>query len=78
MDALQWSQLIVLAIGIAVFVILIIVLTRNRLQTDQTEGEQITHLDNKVNWLYGLAIAEAGLVVVMGILVFLRFMNLAK
>ena len=78
MDALQWSQLIVLAIGIAVFVILIIVLTRNRLQTDQTEGEQITHLDNKVNWLYGLAIAEAGLVVVMGILVFLRFMNLTK
>jgi hypothetical protein len=61
MVPLQWSQLITLLLTIAVFVILIVVLTRNSLP-DSTDAEaKITKLDNKVNWLYGLAIAESGL-----------------
>ena len=61
MQPLQWSQLITLLLTIAVFVILIVVLTRNSLPDTPTDAEKITKLDNKVNWLYGLAIAEAGL-----------------
>jgi hypothetical protein len=78
MDSYQWAQIITLGLAIAVLVILIVVLTRNTLKTDQTPGEQITHLDNKVNWLYGLAIAEAGIVVVFGVLTLLAMMRFAK
>jgi hypothetical protein len=60
MQPLAWSQLITLLLTIAVFVILIVVLTRNSLP-NSTDAEKITKLDNKVNWLYGLALAEAGL-----------------
>lgn len=60
MQPIQWSQLITLLLTIAVFVILIVVLTRNSLP-DSTDQQKFTKLDNKVNWLYGLAIAESGL-----------------
>ncbi len=61
MMPIQWSQLITLLLTIAVFVILIVVLTRNSLPDSVDAEAKITKLDNKVNWLYGLAIAEAGL-----------------
>jgi hypothetical protein len=61
MQPLAWSQLITLLLTIAVFVILIVVLTRNSLPDTTTVEGKITKLDNKVNWLYGLALAEAGL-----------------
>jgi len=61
MQPLQWSQLITLLLTIAVFVILSVVLTRNSLPDSTNDAAKITKLDNKVNWLYGLAIAEAGL-----------------
>jgi hypothetical protein len=61
MMPLQWSQLITLLLTIAVFVILIVVLTRNSLPDSVDAEAKITKLDNKVNWLYGLAIAETGL-----------------
>ena len=61
MMPIQWSQLITLLLTIAVFVILIVVLTRNSLPDSDGPEAKITKLDNKVNWLYGLAIAEAGL-----------------
>jgi hypothetical protein len=34
--------------------------------------------DNKVNWLYGLAIAEAGIVVVFGVLTLLAMVRWSK
>jgi hypothetical protein len=61
MQPIAWSQLITLLLTIAVFVILIVVLTRNSLPDSVDDAAKITKLDNKVNWLYGLAIAETGL-----------------
>jgi hypothetical protein len=61
MMPIQWSQLITLLLTIAVFVILIVVLTRNSLPDSVDAEAKITKLDNKVNWLFGLAIAESGL-----------------
>jgi hypothetical protein len=61
MQPLAWSQLITLLLTITVFVILIVVLTRNGLPDSVDAEAKITKLDNKVNWLYGLALAESGL-----------------
>jgi hypothetical protein len=71
-------------LAVAVLVILIVVLTRNSLKPDTTvnneinNSQQITKLDNKVNWLFGLAIAEAGIVVVFGVLTLLAMMRYSK
>jgi hypothetical protein len=72
MNSLAWSQIITLLLAIAVFVILIVVLTRNTLDGDAGD---VTKLDNKVNWLYGLAIAETGLMVLFGVIGFLFMMK---
>ena len=63
MQPLVWSQLITLLLTVAVFVILIVVLTRNNLAATPGDDEptKISKVDRKVNWLYGLAIAESGL-----------------
>jgi hypothetical protein len=77
MQPIVWSQLITLLLTIAVFVILIVVLTRNSLP-NSTDPEKITKLDNKVNWLYGLAIAESGLLLlsmVIGLLFMVRWFS---
>lgn len=78
MDSYTWAQIITLGLAIAVLVILIIVLTRNSLKPDQTDAQQVTHLDNKINWLYGLAIAEAGIVVVFGVLTLLAMIRWSR
>ena len=80
MDAYGYAQIITLGLAIAVLVILIIVLTRNNLTkvSDNSGNETTTMLDNKVNWLYGLAIAEAGIVCVFGVLTLLAMMRWAK
>jgi hypothetical protein len=78
MDSYQWAQIITLGLAIAVLVILIVVLTRNSLKAGQTAAEQTIHLDNKVNWLYGLAIAEAGIVVVFGVLTLLAMIRWSR
>ena len=78
MDSYQWAQIITLGLAIAVLVILIVVLTRNNLTKVTDADDKTTMLDNKVNWLYGLAIAEAGIVVVFGVLTFLAMMRYAK
>ena len=70
MQSIQWSQLITLLLAVAILVILIVVLARNSLPNHTTE-EKITKLDNKVNWLYGLLIAETGLLVLSLFLGFL-------
>jgi NADH:ubiquinone oxidoreductase subunit 6 (subunit J) len=70
MQPLLWSQLITLLLTIAVFVILIVVLTRNSLP-NSTDAEKITKLDNKVNWLYGLALAESGLLLLSMVIGFI-------
>jgi hypothetical protein len=70
MQNLQWSQLITLLLAVAILVILIVVLSRNSLPNHTTD-EKITMLDNKVNWLYGLLIAETGLLVLSLFLGFL-------
>jgi hypothetical protein len=70
MSPILWSQLITLLLTIAVFVILIVVLTRNSLP-NSTDSDKITKLDNKVNWLYGLAIAESGLLLLSMVIGFI-------
>ena len=70
MNSLAWSQIITLLLAIAVFVILIVVLTRNTLNGGG-DASVVTKLDNKVNWLYGIAIAEVGLMVLFGVIGFL-------
>ena len=70
MNSLAWSQIITLLLAIAVFVILIVVLTRNTLNGGG-DASDVTKLDNKVNWLYGIAIAEVGLMVLFGVIGFL-------
>lgn len=92
MDSYSWAQIITLALAIAVLVILIVVLTRNNLTAsnnlidsattvaalgDATKTSMIKE-DNKVNWLYGLAIAEAGIVVVFGVLTLLAMIRWSK
>ena len=72
-----WANLIALGLAVAVFVILIVVLTRNNLNkdltgtTDQKQEQKVTKLDNKINWLYALNIAQAGVVIIFGVLVLL-------
>ncbi len=74
MNSLAWSQIITLLLAIAVFVILIVVLTRNTLNGGGDPAD-VTKLDNKVNWLYGLAIAEVGLMVLFGVIGLLFMMK---
>ena len=84
MDSYSWAQIITLGLAIAVLVILIVVLTRNNLTAtnnlivDQNVKESMIKEDNKVNWLYGLAIAEAGIVVVFGVLTLLAMVRWSK
>jgi hypothetical protein len=84
MDSYSWAQIITLALAIAVLVILIVVLTRNNLTAsnnliaDANVKESMIKEDNKVNWLYGLAIAEAGIVVVFGVLTLLAMIRWSK
>ena len=84
MDSYSWAQIITLALAIAVLVILIVVLTRNNLTAsnnliaDVHVKESMIKEDNKVNWLYGLAIAEAGIVVVFGVLTLLAMIRWSK
>lgn len=40
--------------------------------------ESLVKEDNKVNWLYGLAIAEAGIMVVFGVLTLLAMIRWSK
>jgi hypothetical protein len=60
------------------------VLTRNNLTAtnnlivDQNVKESMIKEDNKVNWLYGLAIAEAGIVCVFGVLTLLAMVRWSK
>ena len=74
MQPLAWSQIITLLLAIAVLVILIVVLTRNSLNGGGDSAD-VTKLDNKVNWLYGIAIAEVGLMVLFGVIGFLFMMK---
>lgn len=92
MDSYSYAQIITLALAIAVLVILIVVLTRNNLTASNnailTAGtvaelaaatqESMIKEDNKVNWLYGLAVAEAGIVVVFGVLTLLAMIRWSK
>ena len=84
MDSYSWAQIITLGLAIAVLVILIVVLTRNNLTAsnnlivDQNVKESMIKEDNKVNWLYGLAIAEAGIVCVFGVLTLLAMVRWSK
>ena len=84
MDSYSWAQIITLGLAIAVLVILIVVLTRNNLTasnnliTDLHVQESMIKEDNKVNWLYALAIAEAGIVVVFGVLTLLAMMRWSR
>ena len=92
MDSYSWAQIITLALAIAVLVILIVVLTRNNLTASNNTINSATTVsalgdavhtsivkeDNKVNWLYGLAIAEAGIVVVFGVLTLLAMIRWSK
>ena len=92
MDSYQWAQIITLGLAIAVLVILIVVLTRNNLTaSNNTIGtaatvealgnavqESMIKEDNKVNWLYALAIAESGIVVVFGVLSLLAMMRYTR
>jgi hypothetical protein len=84
MDSYGWAQIITLGLAIAVLVILIVVLTRNNLTpsndkiADPATKESMIKEDNKVNWLYGLAIAEAGIVVVFGVLTLLAMVRWSK
>jgi hypothetical protein len=71
-------------LAIAVLVILIVVLTRNNLTAsnnavqDKEAQNSLIKLDNKVNWLYGLAIAESGIIVVFGVLTLLAMIRWSK
>ena len=84
MGSYEWAQIITLALAIAVLVILIVVLTRNNLTAtnnniaDPATKESMIKEDNKVNWLYGLAIAEAGIMVVFGVLTLLAMIRWSK
>jgi hypothetical protein len=92
MDSYTWAQIITLGLAIAVLVILIVVLTRNNLtDSNNNIGSATTTAtlasatqtsmikeDNKVNWLYGLAIAEAGIVVVFGVLTLLAMIRWSR
>jgi len=92
MDSYSWAQIITLGLAIAVLVILIVVLTRNNLTASNNtigsattvaalgEATQTSMIkeDNKVNWLYGLAIAEAGIVCVFGVLTLLAMVRYSK
>ena len=74
MNSYVISQLIALALTVALFVILIVVLTRNKL-SNFTDEEKTTALDNKVNWLYGLAIASVGITMVFAVIALLMYMR---
>jgi hypothetical protein len=84
MDSYGYAQIITLGLAIAVLVILIVVLTRNNLTAsnnliaDAATKESMIKEDNKVNWLYGLAIAEAGIVCVFGVLTLLAMVRWSK
>jgi hypothetical protein len=92
MDSYGWAQIITLGLAIAVLVILIVVLTRNNLTPSNDKigtattvaalgaatQESMIKEDNKVNWLYGLAIAEAGIVCVFGVLTLLAMIRWSK
>ena len=92
MSSYEWAQIITLALAIAVLVILIVVLTRNNLTASNNAignattvadlatatKESMIKEDNKVNWLYGLAVAEAGIVVVFGVLTLLAMIRWSK
>ena len=69
-------QLIALAITVAVFVILVVVLTRNPITNatnDGALGEDIIKLNNKINWLYALEIAAVGLMIVFALIGFFMY-----
>jgi hypothetical protein len=76
---MEWSlvlQLITLAITVAVFVILIVVLTRNPITNathDGALGDDLINLNNKINWLYALEIAAVGLMIVFAIISFFMY-----
>ncbi len=91
MDSYTWSQIITLGLAIAVLVILIVVLARHNLtpSNNQIVGPNnvadaeaiktsMVKADVKVNWLYGLAIAEAGIVVIFGVLTLLAMMRWSR
>jgi hypothetical protein len=70
MKTYQIAQLIALTLAIAVLVILIVVLTQNKVGApeNQDQGVQITMLNTKVNWLFALEIASVGIMVLFGLI----------
>lgn len=76
---MEWSGLLTIlsiALTVAIFVILIVVLVRNPLEnadsTDPT-GQDLIRLNNKVNWLYALEIAAVSVMLLSLIVGFFMY-----
>ena len=68
MDANQVSYIVALLFSVAILVILIVILAKNKGGPDATGVYDEGAINNKVNWLYYLSIAEVGIIVVFGLL----------
>jgi hypothetical protein len=71
MDANQVSYIVALLFAIAILVILIVILSTKKgtvaLGDNDVVGE-INNINDKVNWLYYISIAEVGIIVLFGLL----------